>query len=175
MTCRAFIAWVESSAEKPGPAPPGHTDRKSVDTAYFDGDGWTNFRYCSATRMATDRRIYFVNPPYERIAPGYAFIKHLTNRSPSLGLLHLAAQVREVGYEPTILESDILDLDFDGVADRIIAARRGTSASPFYRRRLGLGPHRPQGQAGSAGHRDYCRRATHQFDGAGDRQAVHGV
>ena len=68
-----------------------------------------------------DRRIYLVNPPYERIAPGYAFIKHLTNRSPSLGLLHLAAHVREHGFEPTILESDILDLDFDAVADRIIA------------------------------------------------------
>ena len=72
--------------------------------------------------MATDKRIFLVNPPYERIARGYAFIKHLTNRSPSLGLLHLAAQVREHGYEPTIVESDILDLDFDGVAERIIAA-----------------------------------------------------
>jgi radical SAM superfamily enzyme YgiQ (UPF0313 family) len=72
--------------------------------------------------MGRDRRIVFVNPPYERIAPGYAFVKHLANRSPSLGLLHLAAQVRQHGYEPTILESDILGLDFDGVADRIIAA-----------------------------------------------------
>jgi hypothetical protein len=35
-------------------------------------------------------------------------LKHLANRSPSLGLLHLAAQVRQHGYEPTILESDIL-------------------------------------------------------------------
>jgi len=34
--------------------------------------------------MGRDRRIFFVNPPYERIAPGYAFIKHLANRSPSL-------------------------------------------------------------------------------------------
>jgi anaerobic magnesium-protoporphyrin IX monomethyl ester cyclase len=72
--------------------------------------------------MAGNRRIFFVNPPYERIAPGYTFVKHLANRSPSLGLLHLAAQVREHGYEPTILESDILGLDFDGVADRIISA-----------------------------------------------------
>jgi radical SAM superfamily enzyme YgiQ (UPF0313 family) len=68
-----------------------------------------------------DKRIYLVNPPYDRIAPGYAFIRHITNRSPSLGLLHLAAMAREHGYEPTIIESDILDLDFDGVADRIIA------------------------------------------------------
>ncbi len=76
----------------------------------------------AAATAAGDKRIFLVNPPYERIAPGYAFIKHLTNRSPSLGLLHLAAQVREHGFEPTIIESDILDLDFDGVADRIIAA-----------------------------------------------------
>lgn len=74
-----------------------------------------------ARPYVADKRVYLVNPPYERIAPGYAFIKHLTNRSPSLGLLHLAAHVREHGFEPTILESDILDLDFDGVADRIIA------------------------------------------------------
>src|SRR3954466_2921746 len=71
----------------------------------------------------SDKRIIFINPPYERIAPGYAFIKHITNRSPSLGLLHLAAQARDHGYTPTILESDILDLDFDGVARRIIHER----------------------------------------------------
>jgi radical SAM superfamily enzyme YgiQ (UPF0313 family) len=69
------------------------------------------------------RKIVFVNPPYERIAPGYAFIRHITNRSPSLGLLHLAAQVRLHGYEPQIIESDILDLDADEVADRVLAVR----------------------------------------------------
>ena len=69
------------------------------------------------------RKIVFINPPYERIAPGYAFVRHITNRSPSLGLLHLAAQVREHGYEPSIIESDILDLDAEAVADRVIAAR----------------------------------------------------
>src|ERR1700675_2846164 len=68
-------------------------------------------------------RIIFINPPYERISPGYAFIKHITNRSPSLGLLHLAAEVREHGYEPSIIESDILGLDADEVADRVIEAR----------------------------------------------------
>lgn len=72
--------------------------------------------------MSADKRIFLVNPPYERIGPGYAFIKHITNRSPSLGLLHLAAQAREHGYEPTIVESDILDLDFDSVAEKIISA-----------------------------------------------------
>ena len=68
-------------------------------------------------------KIVFINPPYERIAPGYAFVRHITNRSPSLGLLHLAAQVREHGFDPSIIESDILDLDAEAVADRVIAAR----------------------------------------------------
>lgn len=67
------------------------------------------------------RRIVFVNPPYERIAPGYAFVKHVTNRSPSLGLLHLAAMARDRGWEPTIIESDAEDLDPDGVVARVIA------------------------------------------------------
>ena len=51
------------------------------------------------------REIVFVNPPYERIAPGYAFARHVTNRSPSLGLLHLAAMAREHGFASEILES----------------------------------------------------------------------
>ena len=67
--------------------------------------------------------VVFINPPYERIAPGYGFVKHITNRSPSLGLLHLAAEVRQHGYDPTILESDILDLDAAAVAERVIAMR----------------------------------------------------
>lgn len=70
-----------------------------------------------------NNRIVFINPPYERISPGYAFIKHITNRSPSLGLLHLAAEVREHGYEPTIIESDILGLDAGAVAKRVIAMK----------------------------------------------------
>ncbi|MGN6628086.1 MAG: B12-binding domain-containing radical SAM protein, partial [Tepidisphaeraceae bacterium] len=73
--------------------------------------------------MQANRDIIFVNPPYERIAPGYAFIKHITNRSPSLGLLHLAAEVRLHGYAPSIIESDILDLDSEAVARRVIDAR----------------------------------------------------
>jgi len=67
-----------------------------------------------------NQRIVFVNPPYERISPGYAFIKHITNRSPSLGLLHLAAEVRCHGYQPTIIEADILDLDAPAVAQRVM-------------------------------------------------------
>ena len=69
------------------------------------------------------KSVVFINPPYERIAPGYGFVKHITNRSPSLGLLHLAAEVRQHGYDPTILESDILDLDAAAVAERVVAMR----------------------------------------------------
>lgn len=66
-------------------------------------------------------RIVLVTPPYDRIAPGYEFVKHVTNQSPSLGLLHLAAEVREHDYEPSIIESDVFGLDAGQVADRIIA------------------------------------------------------
>ncbi|MBE9516424.1 MAG: B12-binding domain-containing radical SAM protein [Proteobacteria bacterium] len=64
--------------------------------------------------------IIFVNPPYERVAPGYEFIKHIANNSPSLGLLHLAAEVREHGYEASIIESDIFDYSPKAVAEKII-------------------------------------------------------
>ena len=65
-------------------------------------------------------RIVFVNPPYERIAPGYDFVRHIANRSPSLGLLHLAAQVRKDGYQTSIIESDIEALSVDQVVERIL-------------------------------------------------------
>ena len=68
------------------------------------------------------RAIVFINPPYERIAPGYQFVRHITNRSPSLGLLHLAAEVRLHGYTPSIIESDILEWSVDEVAARVIGA-----------------------------------------------------
>ncbi len=67
-----------------------------------------------------NRDIVFINPPYERIAPGYEFVKHITNRSPSLGLLHLAAEVRLHGYNPSIIESDIFNLGVDDVAAQVI-------------------------------------------------------
>ena len=67
------------------------------------------------------RKIVFITPPYERIAKGYEFVKHITNRSPSLGLLHLAAAVREEGYEPSIIESDIFDLSPEQVVDQVVA------------------------------------------------------
>lgn len=66
------------------------------------------------------KEIVFVNPPYERVAPGYEFVKHITNNSPSLGLLHLAAEVRQNGYIPSIIESDIFDYSPEQVASKII-------------------------------------------------------
>lgn len=70
-----------------------------------------------------DASIVFVNPPYERIAPGYEFVRHITNKSPSLGLLHLAAEVRLFGYRPSIIESDIFNLSIDEVVARVVAER----------------------------------------------------
>ena len=66
------------------------------------------------------KKIIFINPPYERVAPGYDFIGYITNKSPSLGLLHLAAEVRLSGYQPSIIESDIFNLGVDEIAARVI-------------------------------------------------------
>jgi radical SAM superfamily enzyme YgiQ (UPF0313 family) len=68
----------------------------------------------------SNKKITFINPPYERIAKGYAFIKHITNKSPSLGLLHLAAEVRLHGYSPRIIESDIFDMSIEEVVDEVV-------------------------------------------------------
>ncbi len=65
-------------------------------------------------------KIIFVNPPYERIAAGYRFVRHITNRAPSLGLLYLAAAVREQGYRTAIIESDIEELSADQAAHQVI-------------------------------------------------------
>ena len=67
----------------------------------------------------SNKKIVFINPPYERIAKGYDFVKHITNNSPSLGLLHLAAEVRLHGYVPKIIESDIFNLSIEQVMDEI--------------------------------------------------------
>lgn len=72
---------------------------------------------------AANRKIVFINPPYERVAPGYEFVKHITNNSPSLGLLHLAAEVRLHGYEPSIIESDIFNMSIDEVVARVTKER----------------------------------------------------
>lgn len=72
------------------------------------------------TELINNNKIIFINPPYERIAPGYEFVKHITNQSSSLGLLHLAAEVRNHGYQPSIIESDIFNLTIEQVAERVI-------------------------------------------------------
>jgi len=73
--------------------------------------------------VLSEKEIIFINPPYERIARGYEFVKHITNNSPSLGLLHLAAEVREHGYTPSIIESDIFNMDTKQVAKKVIKQR----------------------------------------------------
>lgn len=67
-----------------------------------------------------NHKIVFVNPPYERIAAGYDFVKHITNKSPSLGLLYLAAIARDKGYQTSLIESDIENLNTHQVAERLI-------------------------------------------------------
>lgn len=67
--------------------------------------------------------IVFVNPPYEQIAKGNEHIKHIINRSPSLGLLLLAAQARKSGYTTQIIESDLEDLSPETVAEMILEIR----------------------------------------------------
>lgn len=71
--------------------------------------------------MDDNRRIVLITPPYERIAKGYEFVKHITNQAPSLGLLHLAAEVRRHGYQPSIIESDIFDMTIEDVVDQVVA------------------------------------------------------
>jgi anaerobic magnesium-protoporphyrin IX monomethyl ester cyclase len=68
-------------------------------------------------------KIILITPPYDRIAPGYEFVKSVTNQSPSLGLLHLAAEVREHGYVPSIIECDVFNLSASDVADQVIEER----------------------------------------------------
>lgn len=62
--------------------------------------------------------IVFVNPPYDRVAPGYDFVRHIAGNIPSLGLLHLAAQVREDGYHSSIIECEVQGLDVAKTVER---------------------------------------------------------
>lgn len=64
--------------------------------------------------------IIFVNPPYEQVAKGTDYLKHITNRSPSIGLLLLAAKAREIGYSPRIIESDLENLSPRKVAEIVL-------------------------------------------------------
>lgn len=66
------------------------------------------------------RDIVFINPPYEQIAEGFDCVKYISNRSPSLGLLHLAAQAKQDGFSCSIIESDIKGLNVDEVIDSVI-------------------------------------------------------
>lgn len=68
-----------------------------------------------------NKKIVLVTPPYERVSSNFKYVRHITNASPSLGLLHLAAMVREQGYEPSIIESDISNFSVDQVVDEVIA------------------------------------------------------
>ena len=70
----------------------------------------------------SNRKITFINPPYDSIAKGYEFVKEITNNSPSLGLLYLAAEVRQHGYEPEIIESNIMNLTIEEVVDSVVAS-----------------------------------------------------
>jgi len=64
--------------------------------------------------------IVFVNPPYEQVSEGTNYLKHITNRSPSIGLLLLAAKAREIGYSPKIIESDLEGYSPQKVAEIIL-------------------------------------------------------
>lgn len=71
----------------------------------------------------SNSKIIFITPPYERVGAGYDFLKYITNRSPSLGLLHLAAEVRLHGYQPSIIESDVFGWSVQDVAKHVIAEK----------------------------------------------------
>jgi len=68
-------------------------------------------------------KIVLVNPPCERVSSGYGYLNQVANRSPSLGLLHLAAQARAEGYDVSLIESDAQHLDAVAVSERILEAR----------------------------------------------------
>jgi len=66
--------------------------------------------------------IVFINPPYEQVSEGTDYLKHITNRSPSIGLLLLASKAREIGYTSEIIESDLEGLSPEIVAQRVLDA-----------------------------------------------------
>jgi len=71
-------------------------------------------------KAANNKKIVFVTPPYERVSANFQYVRHITNASPSLGLLHLAAMVREYDYTPVIIESDIFNLSVEEVVEKVI-------------------------------------------------------
>lgn len=74
-----------------------------------------------SNQTEANKKIILITPPYERISKGFEFVKHITNRAPTLGLLHLAAEVRQHGYEPSVIESDIFDMTVDDVVAQVVA------------------------------------------------------
>lgn len=69
---------------------------------------------------AEKKDILFLAPPYHRIAPGMDYVKHVTNISPPLGILHLASLMRNDGYGVSIIDADSEDLDVKSTAAEII-------------------------------------------------------
>ncbi len=67
--------------------------------------------------------VVLINPPYENIAKGQNCVKHIVNSSPSLGLLLLAGQLRQDGYEVAILECDIEHISIDEAVRRTLELR----------------------------------------------------
>jgi radical SAM superfamily enzyme YgiQ (UPF0313 family) len=64
--------------------------------------------------------ISLISPPYQALGEGKSYVRHIINRSPSIGLLTLAATLRRDGYRPQIIECDILNLTTRQAAEKII-------------------------------------------------------
>ena len=64
--------------------------------------------------------IILINPPYEKVSKGFECVDHLSNRSPSLGLLHLAAQLQKDNFTVKIIESDLEKLNPEDVAKQVL-------------------------------------------------------
>ena len=69
------------------------------------------------------KKICLVSPPFEALGAGKDYVKHIINRSPSLGLLTLGATLRRDGFTPEIIECDILDLNEAAAAKKIIDSK----------------------------------------------------
>lgn len=65
-------------------------------------------------------KIIFISPPYERVQPGYDFVRHMASQVPSLGLLHLASMARAHGFDASIIESDAFQMSIEDVAAQVI-------------------------------------------------------
>lgn len=67
----------------------------------------------------TSTDIVLINPPYNQIDEHSRYVRHITNRSPGMGLLQLAGQLREEGFQPAILECDLENLTMDRIIQRV--------------------------------------------------------